>query len=151
MNDPANALNAASLSAFRRTARAWRGAGGGRVAVLEYWEDAFLFKTAVPPLAAVIEGDLAAYGGAAPEEAADAIGILCTGGRLPLAPRPNLYLLSRLAAMPLASASDAGLRSSTLLADWASAAYGPAAAPMLEYWRELEIGLGDRARPRRGR
>lgn len=125
------ALNAASLSAFRRTARAWRAAGGGRVAVFEYWEDAVLFKAAVPPLAAVIEGDLEAYRGTQAEESADAIGILCTGGRLPLSPRPNLALLPLLAA-------SAGARGAPALADWAGAAYGTATGPMLEYWLELE-------------
>ena len=155
LNDGANALNAASLADFRRTAKAWRASGGGRVAIFEYWEDAVLFKTAVPPLPTVIEGDLAAYGmgagdGEARAEAADAIGLLCTGGRLPLAPRPNAYLLPRLAASARPR-SDEGPRAQALLAEWASAAYGPSAAPMLEYWRELEsawaidldIGEGD--------
>jgi hypothetical protein len=130
LNDARNGLNAASLAAFRRTAQAWRASGGGRVAVFEYWEDAFLFKAAVPPLATVIEGDLEAYG-----QCADAVGILCTGGRLPLAPRPNVYLLPRLAASRSASSRTGA---PALLADWAGACYGPAAAPMLEYWRELD-------------
>jgi hypothetical protein len=121
-----SSLNAASIAAFRKTAQAWRAAGGGRVVVFEYYEDALLFKGAVPPLAAVIEGDLAAYRGCA-----DAIGLLCTGGRLPLAPRPNAALLPVLAASPNA-------RADASLADWTAAAYGPAAVPMLEYWRELE-------------
>ena len=133
LGDAGNALNAASLAAFRATARAWRAAGGGRIGVFEYWEDAVLFKTAVPPLSAVIEGDLVAYLGAA-----DAVGILCAGSRLPLAPRPNAYLLPRLAAaLPARDAGDAP-RAPAILADWARAAYGPAAPPMLAYWRELE-------------
>ncbi|MGA2545633.1 MAG: DUF4838 domain-containing protein [Rectinemataceae bacterium] len=133
LGDGKNALNTASLSAFRRTARAWRGSGGGRVAVFEYWEDAVLFKGAVPPLTTVIEGDLAAY------READAVGILCTGGRLPLGPRPNVALLPRLAASHRDSASpETAPRAPELLADWAGAAYGPAAGPMVEYWRELE-------------
>jgi len=134
LNDDRNELNAASLSSFRRVTRAWRASGGGRVAVFEYWEDAFLFKSAVPPLAAVIEGDLAAYGGGAPEDAADAIGILCAGGRLPLAPRPNVYLMPRLAASAR-NPSRSGVQD--LLSDWTEATHGPTAAPMLEYWREL--------------
>ena len=134
IGDAGNALNAASLAAFRRAAEAWRAAGGGRVAVFEYWEDALLFKGAVPPLTAVIEGDMAAYGGVA-----DAVGILCTGGRLSLGPRPNVALLPRLAA----SCRDTGTsaprsRAPELLADWALAAYGSAAEPMLGYWSELE-------------
>jgi hypothetical protein len=56
---------------------------------------------------------------------------LCAGGRLPLGPRPNAYLLPRLA-------KDGAPRAQALLAEWALAAYGPSAAPMLEYWRELE-------------
>jgi hypothetical protein len=139
LNQGGNGLNTASLAAFRRTARAWRAAGGGRVAVFEYWEDALLFKGAVPPLGRVMEGDLAAYrcaGEGLPQEAADAVGILCTGGRLPLGPRPNLCLLPRLASLPLAEATAA--QAPAMVADWARAAYGPAAPAMIEYWDELE-------------
>ncbi len=134
IGDEGNTLNAASLAAFRSTAAAWRAAGGGRVAVFEYWEDAMLFKGAVPPLMAVIEGDMAAYGGGA-----DSVGILCTGGRLPLGPRPNVALLPRFAASCRDTGTSAPLpRAPELLADWALAAYGPAAEPMLGYWSELE-------------
>ncbi len=129
LSEGGDALNAASIAAFRRTARAWRAAGGGRVSVFEYWEDAVLFKGAVPPLVSVMEGDLAAYRGPSPEEGADAVGILCAGGRVALGPRPNLALLPGLASR---------ISSRELLADWAGAAYGAAAEPMLEYWRELE-------------
>lgn len=135
IGDASSALNAASLAAFRKAASAWRRAGGGRVAVFEYYEDAVLFKGAVPPLSSVIEGDLAAYRGGDAESRADAIEVLCTGGRLPLAPRPNLALLPELAAAP--AVPDAP-RAPTLLADWARAAYGAAARPMQGYWRELE-------------
>jgi hypothetical protein len=134
IGDEGNSLNAASLSAFGRAARAWRSAGGGSIRVFERWEDGFLFKGALPPLAAVIEGDIAAYA------EADSICLLCAGGRLPLGPRPNPYLLPRLAAGRAKAAPPremAGLRE-RVLADWARAAYGEAAAPMLEYWRELE-------------
>jgi hypothetical protein len=125
-------LNAASIARFEKNARAWRAAGGGRVSVFEYYEDALLFKAAVPPLGAVIEGDLAAYRAAG----AEAVGILCTGGRLPLAPRPNVAMLPSLAALPLAALGRG--RASEILANWAAAAYGKAKGPMLEYWRELE-------------
>jgi hypothetical protein len=128
LGDPGNSLNASSLAAFRATAAAWHGAGGGRVAVFEYWEDAMLFKAAVPPLSSVIAGDLEAY-----RPVADAIGILCTGGRLPLGPRPNVYLLPRLAARPAGDPAAADL-----VADWARAAYGALAPRMIEYWAELE-------------
>jgi hypothetical protein len=111
---------------LRAAFRAWRSGGGGRVAVLEPYEDAFLFKGAVPPLASVIEGDLAAYRGLG----VDAIGILCAGGRLPLSPRPNLALLPLLAASP--ATGDPHTLAEAALADWAGS------APMLDYWRELE-------------
>jgi hypothetical protein len=125
IGDPEASLNAASLAAFEKNASAWRLAGGGRVAVFEYYEDAVLFKTAVPPLASVMEGDLAAYRSAG----AQAVGLLCTGGRLPLAPRPNIALFPRLAAQ---DGSDA------ILSAWSTAAYGVAGKAMRGYWRELE-------------
>ena len=125
IGDPESALNAASLAAFAKNVSAWRRAGGGRVAVFEYYEDAVLFKTAVPPLAAVMEGDLAAYRAAG----AEAVGLLCTGGRLPLAPRPNIALFPRLAAQ------NGG---ESLLSDWSAAAYGIGGKAMQSYWRELE-------------
>jgi hypothetical protein len=131
------ALNAASLAAFRRSARAWREAGGGRVAVFEYWEDAVLFKGAVPPLVSAMRGDIEAYRGSEPSESADALGILCTGGRLPLAPRPNLALLPRLASAPPELLALPGFAEAQL-SDWARSAYGEASGSMLEYWRELE-------------
>jgi len=125
IGDPESALNAASLATFAKNASAWRRAGGGRVAVFEYYEDAVLFKTAVPPLTSVMEDDLAAYRVAG----AQAVGILCTGGRLPLASRPNIALFPRLAA---------GNESDALLSDWSIATYGTAGKAMQSYWRELE-------------
>ena len=137
LDDAGSTMNAASIALFRKSAEAWRSAGGGRVAALERYEDAFLFKGAAPPLSAVIEGDVAAYRGVATGAAAgagrgaDAIGILCGGGRLPIGPRPNAAILPALAADPSRKAQ-------AVLQGWAEAAYGAAAAPMLEYWRELE-------------
>lgn len=131
IGDPASDLNAASLAAFARNAAAWRRAGGGRVAVFEYYEDAVLFKTAVPPLPSVMEGDLAAYR----EDGAEAVGLLCTGGRLSLAPRPNVALFPRLAAQVGAAEPEPA---ESLLAAWSAAAYGMAGAAMLGYWREIE-------------
>jgi hypothetical protein len=129
-------LNARSIEAFRANARAWRRAGGGRVAVFEYWEDAVLFKGAVPPLVSTMMGDIAAYRGSSREEGADAVGVLCTGGRLPLAPRPNVCLLPRLAAGP--DSGEGRAEATDPLARWALAAYGEISAPMLRYWRDLE-------------
>jgi hypothetical protein len=123
-------LNAASLALFRESARAWRRLGGGRVAVLERYEDAFLFKGAAPPFGALIEEDLAAYRDSTEGGGADAIGLLCGGGRLPLGFRPNPALLPALAADPRIKAEAAA-------DEWAKAAYGAAEAPMREYWSEL--------------
>jgi hypothetical protein len=137
LDDSDSPLNAAAIAAFRKAARAWRAGGGGRVAALGYYEDAFLFKGAVPPLAAVMEGDLAAYRSGDSDERVEAIGLLCAGGRLPLAPRPNAALLPALAASPTRRADET-------LADWAAAAYRvdggslAQAVPMLDYWREVE-------------
>jgi hypothetical protein len=132
LGDAGSGMNAASMALFRETAKAWRSRGGGRVTALEHYEDAFLFKGAVPPLPAVIEGDLAAYRGGE-DGSADAIGLLCGGGRLPLAPRPNAALFPLLASDPARGAGPA-------LADWVGAAYRGAEGgrAMLEYWRELE-------------
>lgn len=117
------ALDAASSVAYRAAAAAWRAAGGGPVAVFEYWEDAILFKGAVPPLPRTMAGDLAVYADA------DAVGVLLAGGRLPLAPRPNQWLLPRLAG---------GADAAAAMADWIGAAYGPAAAPLSRYWEALD-------------
>ena len=123
LGDAESAANAASIAAFGEASRAWSSAGGGRVVVLEHYEDSYLFKGAVPPLASVIEGDVAAYRGIG----VAAIGILCAGGRLPLSPRPNAALL------PLLAASRGGSSlAASALADWAGS------ETMIDYWRELE-------------
>jgi len=135
LGDTACALNVASLDAFKKTASAWKRAGGGRISVIERWEDGLLFKCAVPPMARAMAGDIAAYR----EVGAESLGVLRAGSRLPLASRPNAYLAPLLAS----AAPDAD--PTALLSDWALAAYGNAAGPMLDYWRELEeawaIGL----------
>jgi hypothetical protein len=140
------ALNEESLDSYRAAASAWRAAGGGPVSVFEYWEDAVLFKTAVPPLSRAMAGDIAAYAGKAGTTdtrrpgaaarpgssaacAADSVGILLTGGRLPFAPRPNPWLMPLLLRRGGAEGA---------LADWIGAAYGPAAEPMRRYWAALE-------------
>ncbi len=134
LDDPDCALNVASASAFRAAAEAWRAAGGGAVAVFEYWEDAFLFKGAVPPRPAALTGDAAVYAPA--EGGADRIGILLTGGRLPRSPRPNPWLLPRIVA---------GGKGRPLMSAWVDEVYGPAARAMGSYWEALEeawtIGL----------
>jgi len=131
-----SALNAASRGAFETALRDFAAAPGG-ASVFEYYEDALLFKGAVPPLGTTMAADLAWYSGESPDSSgarASKVGILLTGGRLPLAPRPNLWLFPRLAA--LGPGGPAALEA--LLADWAGAAYGQAAAPMLRYWKALE-------------
>ncbi len=135
LSDAACRANASVLESFERTAEAWKKAGGGRIAIIERWEDGLLFGGAVPPLTAVIEGDLAAYRTAG----ADAICLLRGGCRLPAAPRPNAFAMPRLAGYrdgPVGAGSAPG--SGAVLADWVRAAYGGAAEPMLDYWRELE-------------
>jgi len=143
---PGSALNAASLSRFRSAADAWRRRGGGEILVLERYEDAFLFKGAVPPLPALMKADLASYRGEdeggqtstpssqeTPTEGvpgADAIGLLC-GGSPRLGLRPNPAILAALAADPGADGGDT-------LAGWARAAYGGIADVMLAYWRDIE-------------
>jgi hypothetical protein len=143
-----------SIEAFARAARDWKAAGGGRVSVLERWEDGLLYKCAVPPMTRAMAGDLAAYRGAG----ADAVGVLRAGPRPAFAPRPNAYLAPALArgysaerassggaasgAASDGAASGAAARSEAALADWAFAAYGKAGARMLEYWRELEEAWG---------
>jgi hypothetical protein len=124
--DPECGLNAASRAGLESARSAFAAAGGRSVSVFEYWEDALLFKTAVPPLSGVMEEDLAVY---APE--ADAAGILLTGGdRLPLAPRPNPWLFPRL--------MKEGADSAALMTSWIGAVYGPAAGAMGRYWAALE-------------
>jgi len=142
LGEPGCALNAASLGAYRASATAWKAAGHGGTSIFEYWEDAILFKLAVPPLAGTMAGDLSAYAGA------DAVGILLTGSRPPLAPRPNQWLLPRLLrrASAAAGGSDAEAAgpgaprdgAAAELADWIGAAYGPASGPMARYWAALE-------------
>ena len=132
------ALNKASAARFESARAAFKAAGGKAATVFEYWEDAILFKLAVPPLSAVMEGDLAFYG----KEVAR-IGILLTGDRLPLAPRPNPWLLPRLLAAGGRSAAvddpAAGASAATgLMAEWCAATYGPAAPAMVRYWKALE-------------
>jgi hypothetical protein len=128
LGDAGSAENTARLARFASAAEAWRSAGGGPVALFGRYEDGFLFKGAVPPLASVIGGDLAACRRAPGK--VDSVGLVCGGGRLPLGLRPNSALLPALAA-------DAGLGAEAAFDEWAKAAYGSAAAPMRDYWREL--------------
>jgi hypothetical protein len=143
--DPSCALNAASAARFESAKAAFLAAGGRTAAVFEYWEDAILFKLAVPPLSRVMEGDLAFYG-----KGVARIGILLTGDRLPLAPRPNLWIFPRLLAAGgrraaatgpdfagIPAAAD-GSAAAALMADWCAAVYGPAAPAMTRYWKALE-------------
>ncbi|MBL8967402.1 MAG: DUF4838 domain-containing protein [Spirochaetaceae bacterium] len=145
--DSGATLNAASRASFESARPAFR-AGGA--AVFEYYEDALLWKGAVPPLAATMAADLAYYAGAGAGPAAGAgsvagseagaeaaskplatkVGILLTGDRLPLAARPNVWLFPRLAW-------SGGGDPEPLLRDWTAATFGPAAPAMAAYWRAL--------------
>lgn len=127
------ALNAASRASFEAARPAF--AAGG-VAVFEYYEDALLWKGAVPPLAATMAADLAYYAGSGSGSGAGArpmaskVGILLTGDRLPLAARPNAWLFPRLAW-------SGGGDPEPLFQDWTAATFGPAAPAMATYWRSL--------------
>lgn len=143
--DPACALNAGSAARLEAARLGFFGESGGsggpaasraRVSVFEYWEDAILFKLAVPPLGSTMAGDLLHY---APRAAR--VGILLTGARLPLAPRPNPWLLPRLlaaASRPGASPESLAAELETLAGSWAGLVYGQAGPTMAAYWKALE-------------
>jgi hypothetical protein len=130
-------IDASSAAAYRAASAAWDAGGGGGVAVFEYWEDALLFKGAVPPLSRTVAGDAAVYAGSAPGASERSIGILLTGGRLPLGPRPNPWLLPRLLRRA-AEAGEISAKAEEERSDWVRATYGPAAGAMEGYWRALE-------------
>jgi hypothetical protein len=128
LGDAESRINAAALESFAGAASFWKKAGGGRIAVVERWEDGLLFTGAVPPLSAVLSADIAAYRAAG----AEAVGVLRAGCRRSEAPRPNAYLVPVLTAQP--PSTEAG----AVIADWAAASYGAAASAMLDYWRGIE-------------
>lgn len=139
LSEDGGRLNSAALEIFARCAAAWKQAGGGRVGVIERWEDGLLFGGAVPPLSKVIEGDIAAYRASGVE----ALFLLRGGCRLSAAIRPNATLMPRLAGAWGDRATtkrddEPSLDAAAALSDWATAAYGAASEPMLGYWRELE-------------
>jgi hypothetical protein len=134
--DPSCGLNAASASRFEAARGPFSSCPRPRVSIFEYWEDAVLFKTAVPPLGRTMAGDLLHY---APR--ACRVGILLTGDRLPLAPRPNPWLLPRLlasASTPEASGETQAAELARLEQAWRSAVFGGAAAAMGRYGEALE-------------
>ncbi len=134
--DPGCALNAASAAKLEAARLGFSQGDRPRVSIFEYWEDAILFKTAVPPLGSTMAGDLLHY---APRAAR--IGILLTGDRLPLAPRPNPWLLPRLlasAARPGASPEGQAAELEALARRWAGMLYGQAGQTMAAYWKALE-------------
>lgn len=129
--DPECGLNAASATRFETAKEAFEAAGGGATTVFEYWEDAILFKDAVPPLSRVMGEDLSFY-----RDRASRVGILLTGDRLPLAARPNVWLFPRILSTRTGAAPEA------LMEEWCEAAYGPAAPAMERYWKALESAWG---------
>lgn len=134
--DPGCALNAASAARLEATRLQLAQGDRQRISVFEYWEDAILFKAAVPPLGSTMAGDLLHY---APR--AGRIGILLTGDRLPLAPRPNPWLLPRLlasASRPGASPESQAAELEVLAGRWAGMLYGQAGPTMAAYWKALE-------------
>jgi len=84
-----------------------------------------LFKGSGSSADAVIEGDLKAYRGEAVRDRH-----IVRGRRLPVGPRPKRIPSS-------APRQRRSARAQALLAEWRSP-LRPSAAPMLEYWRELE-------------
>jgi hypothetical protein len=132
-------LNGGSRANFETARRDFMAAGGFRVSIFEYWEDAILFKTAVPPLSGVMSDDTAYYRDG---PRANTVGILLTGDRLPLAPRPNPWLLPRLLTATgdgkAGGSAQAGAAPEALMDDWCRAAYGSAAPAMARYWAALE-------------
>lgn len=120
IDDPANRPVAARLA---RGADLFAGASPRAprpdLAVFEYYLDGILFKSAPPPLPAVIAADLAAYGAAG----VGAAHVLLTGDRPFVWAPPNAYLFARLAWAP-------GADPQALLADYAAARAPSLAAPL---------------------
>ncbi len=129
--DQSSSLNSASLKRLDAAQETYHAAGGSTVSIFEYWEDAVLFKTAVPPLPCVMAKDLDHY---ARRAGIGRVGILLTGDRLPLAPRPNPWIFPRL----LREAAEGVTDPESLMVRWGEAVYGGAAAPMRRYWKALE-------------
>ncbi len=158
--DESSRLNSSSRAHYESTAAFF---AEQPKSVFEYYEDAILFKAAVPPLVETMAGDRAYYAGLPAKLRPFSIGVLATGPGLPIAPRPNIWLCPRIMAGPPKATAAAGtelpqaglfqnaasqpaaqdrqtgpaLYSARLFSLWQTAAYGAAAKPMGAYWAAL--------------
>jgi hypothetical protein len=96
LGDAESRINSGVLESFAAAAAYWKKEGGGRITVVERWEDGLLFGGALPPLSAVLSADIDAYRASG----AEAVGVLRAGCRRPESPRPNAYIVPILAAYP---------------------------------------------------
>lgn len=96
LGDPASPQNAAYAARLAANLARFGGPGAGRSAVFEYYLDGILFKSAPPPLPAVIAADMRHYRDAG----VGAVHALMTGDRPWLAAPLNAGLFARLAWDP---------------------------------------------------
>jgi hypothetical protein len=138
-DDPACSVNVPHYAAtFRAQTEHFRAAGSQPPRVFEYYLDALLFKSLLPPLPAVMQRDLIFYRDAG----AHTVQALMTGDRPWLTPQLNAWLFARLSWDP---AQDLDV----LLADFGCAALGRPAPGILgpdahhysAYYRALEAAF----------
>jgi hypothetical protein len=113
---------------FAAAASFFAGSGAAPARVFEYYQDAVLFKSVVPPMPATIKADLAFYAASG----AHTVQVLATGDRAYLTAQLNAWIFPRLAWNP---GQDLG----PLLDEFCSAWFGEAnSALALEYYGILE-------------
>jgi len=125
-NDPACPVNVPHYAdTFRAQVAHFRSAMSSRV--FEYYLDAILFKSALPPLPTVMQHDLGFYR----DVGAHTVQALMTGDYPWLGPQLNAWLFARLAWNP-----DQEL--DALLADFCQATFGTVSPDLPAYYRALE-------------
>jgi hypothetical protein len=113
---------------FAAQADYFRATGARPARVFEYYLDAILFKSVLPPLAGVMRRDLVFYRAAG----AHTIQALMTGDFPWTSPQPNAWIFARLAW-------NADADSASLLREFCGSAFGKgAAAAMASYFGSLE-------------
>ncbi|HSV97144.1 MAG TPA: DUF4838 domain-containing protein [Spirochaetota bacterium] len=113
---------------FEAQVNYFRARGGQPARVFEYYLDAILFKSVLPPLAVVMRRDLAFYRAAG----AHTVQALMTGGFQWVSAQPNAWIFARLAW-------NADEDSGSLLMDFCASTFGKdAAAAMTSYYSSLE-------------
>ena len=128
-DDPACPVNAPHYEkTFRAQVAHFQAAGAAPARVFEYYLDAILFKSVLPPLPAVLQRDLRFYRDAR----AHTVQALMTGDAPWITPQLNAWLFARLAWNP-----DQEL--DALLVDFCQAAFG---ADLRAYYRALEAAYG---------